>query len=346
MKKSFRHYAVNLIWIAVFAGLALFFTLKGEFKEIMNLLSHIHLFWLLVIFAISLVPAITEGHIFKLFVNIYDKRYTFKQGVVNALSGSFFSGITPFASGGQLAQVYIFKKQGIPATMSVGVLLMYFIIYQVSMVLYTLVVLLCKFQYFFNEYSQFVSLALIGFIINAAVISALFFGAVSARFQHFLTEFVLKIGAKLHLVKDYDQSVKALKGKLRDFRRELNIMRHHKKAITKSLILMFFRLTLQYSLPFLSMLALGVKLPFKEYFNYVGICALIYLITAYIPIPGASGGSEGTYVLLYSYLMGSVLASSTMLIWRFSTYYLVMIIGVIVFLTDKEINSHKEEEET
>ena len=67
------------------------------------------------------------------------------------------------------------------------------------------------------------------------------------------------------------------------------------------------------------------------------------MITAFIPVPGASGGSEGTYALLFSYLMGNILSSSSMLIWRFTTYYLVLIIGALVFAFNKEINGrHKK----
>ena len=47
-----------------------------------------------------------------------------EQGFKNAISGTFFNGITPFSSGGQFAQVYIFNRQGISPTNSASILLM------------------------------------------------------------------------------------------------------------------------------------------------------------------------------------------------------------------------------
>ena len=54
----------------------------------------------------------------------------YKQGFTNAISGTFFNGITPFSSGGQFAQVYIFNRQGITPANSASILLMAFIVYQ------------------------------------------------------------------------------------------------------------------------------------------------------------------------------------------------------------------------
>ncbi len=345
MRNSIKKYALNIVWIVLFGGLAIYFTLRGDYNEVLGVLGNLSLFWLLIIILVSMIPYLLEGYILKMFVNLYNKAYTYKQGLVNALSGGFFCGITPFSSGGQFAQVYIFKKQGIEPTNSVGILLLYFIIYQVSMVGYTLVILLLKFNKFYTEFSSFVSLALVGFIVNSVVISALLAGAMSSRFQNFLTGTVLKIGHKCHLIKNYEVAKINLDHKLENFRTELNVMRRHKKIILKAFFLVLIRLTVQYSIPFLTMLALGEHLPITDYFDYLGICAFIFLITAFIPIPGASGGSEATYVLLYGFVMGSVLAPSSMLIWRFSTYYIIMIIGCLVFSLNREINRRAREDD-
>lgn len=339
MKNASKKYFMNILWIIVFALIALFFTMKEEFASIIDVLSNLNYFWLGVIIVVTMIPFVFEGMVLKLFSNIYNKKYSLKQGIVNALAGGFFCGITPFSSGGQFAQIFIFKKQGVSTTNAFGILLMYFIIYQLWLVGYTLLILLFKFNKFYSEYSGFASLALIGFLVNALVIVVLLVGAVSIRFQRFLTGTVLKIGYRLHFVKNYEIAKISLDQKLEDFRTELEVMKHHKPAIIKSSICIFAKLTIQYSIPFLTMLALEQELPFDRFFDYLGICAFVYMITAFIPIPGASGGSEGTYVLFYSHLMGNVLAPSSMLIWRFASYYLILLVGGFIFAINREINS-------
>lgn len=344
MKRVIKKYALNILWIILFAIIAIYFSLRGEYQDIMAVLGGIDVFWLIVIILLAIVPYLFDGLILTIFARIYKKTYRLKQGIVNALSGGFFNGITPFASGGQFAQVYIFKKQGVETTSGIGILLMNFIVYQIAMVFYTLLILIFKFNKFYTEFSSFVSLALIGFAINAVVIFGLLFGAISHRFQRFLTGTVLLIGHKLHIVKNYEVSKVNLDQKILDFRRELGIMSKHKGTIAVIFVLFLIRLTILYSIPFFTMLSLGRSLPFSEYFDYVGISAFIYMITSFIPIPGASGGSEATYVLLYSYVMGNVMASSSMLIWRFATYYLVMLSGGLTFSLNREINRRTGDE--
>lgn len=344
MKRVIKKYALNILWIILFAIIAVYFSLRGEYQDIMAVLGGIDVFWLIVIILLAIVPYLFDGLILTIFARIYKKTYRLKQGIVNALSGGFFNGITPFASGGQFAQVYIFKKQGVETTSGIGILLMNFIVYQIAMVFYTLLILIFKFNKFYTEFSSFVSLALIGFAINAAVIFGLLFGAISHRFQRFLTGTVLLIGHKLHIVKNYEVSKVNLDQKILDFRRELGIMSKHKGTIAVIFVLFLIRLTILYSIPFFTMLSLGKTLPFSDYFDYVGISAFIYMITSFIPIPGASGGSEATYVLLYSYVMGNVMASSSMLIWRFATYYLVMLAGGLTFSLNREINRRTGDE--
>lgn len=338
MKQSFKNYFLNIVWILLFGTIAVFFTLKGDFQAIFTVLKNINKFYFALCLICALLLYLIDGFVLRLYANINDGHYTLKQAFVNSISGGFFSGITPFSSGGQFAQVYIFKKQGVTTTKAAGILLMHFIVYQFCMVSYTLLILLFKFQYFYEEYSNFVSLGLIGFTINSAVIIALFCGAVSERFQCFLTGKVLKIGHKLHLVKNYSVAKVNLDKKLSDFRLELKIMQHNKKTILKSCGWFYLRLTLQYSIPFFTMYALGQHLTLASYFDYMGLCAFVYMITAFIPIPGASGGSEGVYVLLFSSLMGSVLASSSMLIWRFCSYYFILFVGGAFFALNREIN--------
>ena len=344
MKRVIKKYALNILWIILFAIIAIYFSLRGEYQDIMAVLGGIDVFWLIVIILLAIVPYLFDGLILTIFARIYKKTYRLKQGIVNALSGGFFNGITPFASGGQFAQVYIFKKQGVETTSGIGILLMNFIVYQIAMVFYTLLILIFKFNKFYTEFSSFVSLALIGFAINAVVIFGLLFGAISHRFHRFLTGTVLLIGHKLHIVKNYEVSKVNLDQRILDFRRELGIMSKHKGTIAVIFVLFLIRLTILYSIPFFTMLSLGRSLPFSEYFDYVGISAFIYMITSFIPIPGASGGSEATYVLLYSYVMGNVMASSSMLIWRFATYYLVMLAGGMTFSLNREINRRTGDE--
>ena len=57
--------------------------------------------------------------------------------------------------------------------------------------------------------------------------------------------------------------------------------------------------------------------------------AYVMLMGSFVPIPGGSGGLEYGFIAFFgNFLVGSKL-TAIMLIWRFITYYLGMIVGAI-----------------
>jgi len=332
MFSSIKKYFLNILIIIVISFLSIYCALHGDITQIKMILSEISLVALLLLIGLGLLAYVIEALILKKFSNLYLPSYSLKDGFVNAMTGGFFSGITPFSSGGQFAQAFVFKKQGISYTNSTGILLMHFIIYQLCLVIYTFVIMVLKYRDLSSYYNGFLSLAMIGFLCNTTVIICLLLGAISYKFQHFLTNNVLKLAYRLHFIKDYNLKKKKLESYLVDFHRELKVIQRHPKEMTIIALLFILKLTVLYSIPYMVVLLMGYPVSINSFFDYFAVCAFVYLITAFIPIPGASGGSEGTYVLLYSALMGNLLSRSTMLIWRFITYYFTIFLGCIIFM--------------
>ena len=276
------------------------------------------------------------------FAHVYKKDYKLSQGIVNSLAGVFFNGITPMASGGQFYQVYAFNKQGIKATFSSSILLMVFIVYQSVLVVYTTIIMILKYTYFKSIYSGFFFFFFLGFVINLTVISGLFLGAKSKRLQDFFCNKVIKLLAKLHIVKNYYETKTNTERKLEGFRVELALLQKNRPVLVKSIFLNFLKLTILYSSPFFCSMAMDAGVSWKSFFDLIGITSFVYMISDFVPLPGASGGSEGTfYILLNVFLKGAT--SATLLVWRFSTYYLGLIVGGLTMSFSKELHMSKKQ---
>lgn len=338
-----KKYFFNIALILIIGGVSIYLSIGKQFDQVIHAFEEARISWIavmgVVMFSYYLFDALSLWY----FGLAYKKDYSFKQSFINAISGTFFNGITPFASGGQFAQVYIFNKQGIPPTNSASILLMCFICYQSVLVLYTGIVLLFKYQYFIEDQPAVFSLAILGFLINFVVILGLFGGAKSKKLQNFLTHNVLRFLCKIHIVKDYESTCVKIEQYLADFREQLNFLQRNKPVLVKSCLCNFMKLTIIYSMPFFAAKALNLNVSWNQFFDLLGLCSFIYLINAFLPIPGASGGSEGVYVLLFSFL-GTVGTSSSLFLWRFMSYYMGLIIGGLVFSMNKEINRSKLEE--
>ena len=169
------------------------------------------------------------------------------------------------------------------------------------------------------------------------VISTLFLGAKSEKLQNFLSNNVVKLLAKLHIVKNYEETSSKIERKLENFRVELNLLQKNKPILLKSIGLNVLKLTVLYSIPFFCSLAMNVPLSWKHFFDLIGITAFVYLISDFVPLPGASGGSEGSFFILLRYFLKNA-TSATLLVWRFATYYAGLIIGGLTMSFSKELN--------
>ena len=64
--------------------------------------------------------------------------------------------------------------------------------------------------------------------------------------------------------------------------------------------------------------------------------AYVMVIGAFVPIPGASGGIEYGFLQFFgTFIQGPVL-SAVLLLWRFITYYLPMLLGGILLSLRKD----------
>ena len=271
-----KKYFFNIALILIIGGVSIYLSIGKQFDQVIHAFEEARISWIavmgIVMFSYYLFDALSLWY----FGLAYKKDYSFKQSFINAISGTFFNGITPFASGGQFAQVYIFNKQGIPPTNSASILLMCFICYQSVLVLYTGIVLLFKYQYFVEDQPAVFSLAILGFLINFVVILGLFGGAKSKKLQNFLTHNVLRFLSKIHIVKDYESTCVKIEQYLADFREQLNFLQRNKPVLVKSCLCNFMKLTIIYSMPFFAAKALNLNVSWNQFFDFLGLCSFIY----------------------------------------------------------------------
>ena len=58
---------------------------------------------------------------------------------------------------------------------------------------------------------------------------------------------------------------------------------------------------------------------------------------SYTPLPGASGAQEGGFLLYFRGIFKDGTIGLALLIWRFFTYYLFLIVGVFMVVGEKAI---------
>lgn len=332
MKNSLKSYILNFTLIIGITVIALWFALKDNYEAVMSLIMNMKWYWFVVIICWGMLYSLVVGKILSLFARRYKKNYHFIHGFQNGLVGSFFSGITPSATGGQFAQAYIFKKQGIKYSDGASILWADFIVYQSTMMVYVTILFLLRFSHYMEIIGPWFLAIFVGYIINVFVIGILWTMALFPKVYVKLSRLCVHLLVKVRIVKNKEKTLAAWTIQVQGFTSEIKKLKQEKKLIFQTVLWNIVRMTIQFILPFFIARALGVHIGWDKFIDCLALASFVLMANAFIPIPGASGGTELIFTQLFKILVGGASASSIMILWRFSTYHVVMLVGAFIFL--------------
>ncbi len=271
-------------------------------------------------------------------------RQRFGTSVVTSMIGQLFNCITPFASGGQPIQAYYMVRRGMPVGLASSVLLAKFIVYQTVLALYSAAVLALEYRRFQQNIAGFAGLALVGFAVNAAVVAVLFcvgfFPKITGGFFHSCTAIL----GRFRLMKDPERANAGIDREIASFHEGFTQFRREAGLMLGLALLTVGQLTAFFLVPYCVLMALGVG--GLSVADVVASAAFILMISSFVPLPGASGGAEGSfYVFFQMFFKSSGSVSVAILLWRMFTFYLPIVVGV-AFARDLSgrIASHRRQE--
>ena len=333
MKKSMKSYILNFLLIIGLTLIALWFALKDHYQEVIMLLRQMSFIWFIIIMLWGIIYACVVGCIITTFAKRNKKNYTYREGIATGFVGMFFSGITPSATGGQFAQAYILKKQGIKYSDGASILWADFIVYQTTMMLYVTVLFFLRSSHFMNLVGPWFYVIIIGYIINIVVIFVLWTVALFPKVYMRCSQWLVKLLGKFSFLKNKEKLLDSWNVQVESFVKEIKTLKHEKRIILQAFLLNVIRMTIQFVLPFFIMKAMGINVGMNRFVDCLALSSFVLVANAFIPIPGASGGTELVFTALFlPVVKNAALAGGVMILWRFSTYHMVMLVGAIVFL--------------
>lgn len=334
-------YLVSISVMVLVTGLALYYVLKDNIFTTFSKLEQAKAPYVAIMIGLVLVTYIIEGLVLTIFAKLYRKRYQVYQGVLNGLIGNFFSSITPFASGGQFVQAYTFSRQGIRPADSASILVMLFIVSQTAIVFYGTLALIFGYkttilnmqntELFGLTFSP-IAFSLFGYGMNIVSLGSLFLLSYCRPLHRFVLNNGINILAKLHLIKDPERKRTSLAAQVATFRIELTRLLKNGWVLLLTFLLEFIKFTCCNLFPIFAGYALGVNMTGK-FFETIWSYSYLSMITSFIPIPGASGGAEaGFQILFLSIYQDAAITSAANILTRFISFYLTLGIGLMVFI--------------
>lgn len=255
-------------------------------------------------------------------------------GVLYKISASefFFNGITPFSSGGQPFQAYSLKERGVKLSTSTSILMINFIIYQVVINLFSILAIAFYFQTIKETIANFIWFAIIGFTMNFLILLLLILLAISKKVGFLIHRFLVFL-TRFRLFRRLEKNIPVFDAYVVEVQSASRVMVKNYPTILLVLLVKIFALAIYYAIPYLGIKALHIEISLNDLFYVIAMTCFALTMVVWLPTPGSSGGVELAFSAIFSGLAISTnLSLSLMLIWRFSTYYIVMLYGLIMYL--------------
>jgi uncharacterized protein (TIRG00374 family) len=335
MKKLFSNYFFNFAFIVFLTLLGLWFALFDSYKTVFATVSAIPLWRVAIIVAWGLAPQFVYGVILTIMARSLNQKYPYRHGLVNALIGTFVSGITPSATGGQFAQTYAFKKQGLSATQGAGLIWMDFYINEIVLVGVTLFFFLLNMSSFRNPSITLVFA--IGLVVNISIIALLWIMVEYPKLYHIIFNWIIMILGKLRFIKNKDKIIEGWNRQMVHFHDAVEAVAGNRILVIKIASLYVVRLLMYFSTPFIVAQLLGLHVAFSQIIEFLALASFVSMANTFVPLPGASGATESLFVLVFSTVIGKAGAASMMIFWRFATFYVPLLVGGVIFIRLKRV---------
>ena len=269
---------------------------------------------------------------------------------VNIL-GKYYDAVTPFATGGQPMQIYYLSTKGISGGNSSAIVLIRYVTSILSWIILGGVLMIygsVKGVLAGVTGAGATTLQVCGWVgigVNLIIPVFVLLFLILPKFMYKLTSGVVKLGNKMKIVKDVEKTTAKATKVVDDFKSAFKIMATTPLNFILLMLVSFAEAALTFSIPFFVMNAFSCNLDASMFLTVMSLNAFATFGASFIPTPGNSGVIEGMgAVAFWGVAAGSSVVWSV-LFWRLGVYYIYIIIGIIITVTDiirKSVKARKQ----
>ena len=332
MSKAARSKFFNAAVIFLTLGLVLFFSARGgDIGDAWAALISADLKWVLAAALCWCVYMTFEAMGLYVFFRQQKVKIKFRVSLLVTLIGSFYSSVTPAATGGQPMQVLALKKRNIPAGVSSSGLAVKFFTFQTALLtLGGLLWILHPAALKGIDDAKWIVFA--GFLINGLTVGAVLLLAINKNIVRGILTLVIRAGHALHLVKDVARVTSRADAAISDFHASVDMLTHHPIRLFYLYLLSCVQVLGLMSIAYCVYRALGLRQ--YTYLDILTLQFLLFIAASFTPLPGASGAQEGGFYIFFQQVFPADKLVGALLLWRFFTYYLTLIVGLCAVVID------------
>lgn len=321
-----KSYWGSLLFLAVLLGITLFMIFKDHsIQEIGGMMKGVKPVFLFIGLGMMFLYVGCEAFSSYMTMRALKQPVKFRQCCGYSFAGFYFASITPTSSGGQPMQLYYMTRDRMSVSSSSLTLLLNTIAYQLVLLLYGGIMFLWNGS-FLRESVMGVQLLLIYGVASNLIMVSLFLAVLfSPKLVGRLVDKLIRLLSRLHILKRPDRITEKANQQLEEYARGADYIKQHPLHLLKILAVCTLQITALFMVPYWVYRAFGLAGwgPVKM----IAVQAVLTLAVSSLPLPGAVGASENTFVRLFKIFFAADLLLPAMLLCRTVSFYLFLLIS-------------------
>ncbi|MCR5019817.1 lysylphosphatidylglycerol synthase transmembrane domain-containing protein [Ruminococcus sp.] len=340
-------YVLNVGFIALIMLLTFRLLFKDqEFSDIIKDLRNADHRWLIAGLGLAFCFVAGESCIIHYLLRVCQQKVKFVRCLKYSFIGFFFSYITPSSSGGQPAQMYYMKKDGVKIGFSTLIMLLVTIAYKSVLVIMGILLLIFNFGAVAEHGSRLVWLLTLGFVLNIAFIAALAFIVARPDWARRAGITILNKLTDWKIVKEknHEKLVDKINRICDTYVIGSKYVRENAVVVAKVFFMTLLQRLCLFAVTWIVYKSYGLS--GVSFIDIVTMQIMIAIAVEMLPLPGAAGVTEGSFLLVFEKIFGRELVKPALLLSRGLTFYAVLIAGgLVTFIahlkvmrSDKQLN--------
>lgn len=314
----------RFIFLAVVIGIAAF-AFRDSYGDIIKELIRTPLNIVIIALLLVLGYFTIEGLIITTLAKKYVPSFTFRDGIHCAYYCGFFKIVT-LGGGSGIAEVYYLYRKGISTGTGTGMSLVQYTMQKVAITLFGLTSLIIFNRRIMQIISGYGIYVLLGSLLVVAIVSFFVFIGMSKKLSNLIIALLRKIPISKPSVRS---KIDKLAYNIDIFQQETAELIREKKKLILIVIYNILKLVFWYLIPcIVCMNGDNIDIGF-----YLALASVVFMLAGAVPLPAGYGSVDVIFVVIFMRVVGVTRATSAMVIFRFATILIPLVLGGICYYT-------------
>lgn len=279
----------------------------------------------------SVIYHLIEGTITAILAKQYEPEFKIRWGIGNAFFCSFYR-VATLGSGAGIAAIVYLNEHKIDYSKAFGLYMLQYAFHKISIAIYSAVFFTLSFGYMIQHFGGYTGLLLAAYGVTMIITLGLILFCCSEKFH----KLIFKLIAFFNKKGKWDALEVQLREQCDELEAASRYLLKRKKMVAGVILLNMIKFCFWYGIPYLIFAGSG-NISIVE---TMGITALSVMIAAVIPAPAGIGSTEIMFTTLFSGIVGTGLAGSASLLYRFATFVFPFLSGAVLVIARK-IRQHR-----